>query len=101
MPGTNGQPSGHSCSPRPYSPDLAMSNFYLFGRLKRQLYGRTMDSEPNLLETVTQILNESSKNERKNVFLHRKKDIIRSPTMMDNFSLVIEMLRCFDIISVD
>jgi hypothetical protein len=40
----------------PYLPDLAIVDFCLFGRLKRQLSGRTLDNEQNVLETITEVL---------------------------------------------
>jgi hypothetical protein len=49
----------------PHSPDLAIAGFYLFGRLKRQLSGRTLDSEDNVLETITETLSELPKDEIK------------------------------------
>lgn len=36
----------------PYSPDLAPSDFYLFGRLKAHLRGKTFDSEKDLISCV-------------------------------------------------
>jgi hypothetical protein len=55
-----------------YSPDLAITDFYLFENLKRQVPGRTLDIEDNVLEMVTEILNKSPKDEVKNAFLHWK-----------------------------
>jgi hypothetical protein len=37
---------------------LAIADFDLFDRLKQQLSGRTLDSEENVLKTVTEILSE-------------------------------------------
>jgi hypothetical protein len=51
---------------------LAITDFYLFEKLKRQVSGRTLDIEHNVLETVTEILNEFPKDEVKNAFLHWK-----------------------------
>jgi hypothetical protein len=54
----------------PYSPDLAIAGFYLFGRLKQQLSGRTLDTEKNLLETITDNLRELPNDEVKRPFAH-------------------------------
>jgi transposase len=49
---------GASVFPPPYSPDLATADIYLFDWLKQRLSGRTLDSEENVLEMITEILNE-------------------------------------------
>jgi hypothetical protein len=59
-PKTDGQPSV-----RPYSPDLVIADFYLFGRLKQQLSRKTLESEENVLETITEILGKLRKYEVK------------------------------------
>jgi hypothetical protein len=51
---------------------LAIADFYLFGRLKQQFSGRTLDNEENVLETITKILNEPPQEEVKSVFVHWK-----------------------------
>jgi hypothetical protein len=56
----------------PYSRDLAIADFYLFGRLKQQLSGGTLDSERNVLETVTEALRVLPKDVVKSAFLHSK-----------------------------
>jgi hypothetical protein len=56
----------------PYSPDLAIADFSLFGRLKHQLSGRTMASEDEVLENVTEILNALPGDEVTNAFSHWK-----------------------------
>jgi 4-alpha-glucanotransferase len=68
------QMANHQCvrvphAPPPYSPDLAIAAFYLFGRLKEQLSGRTLDTEEDVLETITEILSELPKNKVRNAFL--------------------------------
>jgi hypothetical protein len=55
-----------------YSRDLAIADFYLFGRLKQQLSERTLDSEEKVFETITEILRELPKDEMKNVLVHWK-----------------------------
>jgi hypothetical protein len=57
----------------PIFPDLIIADFDLFRWSKQQLSGRIVDSQQNLLETVTEILNELPKNEVKLYFLHWKK----------------------------
>jgi histone-lysine N-methyltransferase SETMAR len=42
----------------PYSPDLAPSDFWLFGYLKTSLVGQTFDEPEQLLEAITEFLNE-------------------------------------------
>jgi hypothetical protein len=44
-----------------YSPDLAITDFDLFVRSKHKFFGSTFDSEQNVLETITEILNELPK----------------------------------------
>jgi hypothetical protein len=61
------------CVPHsPYSPDVAITDFYLFGRLQQQLSRTTLDSEENVLETVTEILSELRKSQGKSAFRHWK-----------------------------
>jgi hypothetical protein len=55
------------------SPDMGIADFYLFGPSKQQLSGRTMHSEKNVLETVSEILSELPKDEVKNAFEHWKR----------------------------
>jgi hypothetical protein len=62
-PRTNGQPSVRPCSPPPYSPALAIADFCPFVWLKQQLSKRTLDSEENVLETISDIMSELPKNE--------------------------------------
>jgi hypothetical protein len=64
--------TGASVFPTPYSPDLAIADFYLFGRSKEQLSGRTLGKQENMLETVTEILSERPKDEVKNALMHWK-----------------------------
>ena len=52
----------------PYSPDIAPSDFYLFGYVKGLLAGRTFQSADELLSAVTEILNEISEKTLLRVF---------------------------------
>lgn len=52
----------------PYSPDLALSDFYLFGFLKDKLKGQKFTSPDQLKEAIIEILSSISRDE-KNVFL--------------------------------
>ena len=52
----------------PYSPDIAPSNFFLFGYIKSKLNGQHFDSVESLLEEVQEILSEISKETLKKVF---------------------------------
>jgi histone-lysine N-methyltransferase SETMAR len=42
----------------PYSPDLPPSDFWLFGHMKTSLVGQTFDEPKQLLEVITEFLNE-------------------------------------------
>ncbi len=52
----------------PYSPDLAPSDFFLFGYLKKLLEGEEFDSEIELFDRVTEILKGISKSVLKSVY---------------------------------
>ena len=52
----------------PYSPDLAPSDFFLFGFLKNQLEGEKFDDFQQLHEKITEILAEISKDTLAKVF---------------------------------
>ena len=54
----------------PYSPDLAPSDFYLFGAVKNKLKGSKFTSSDELKEALIEILNAISQTERKRVFEH-------------------------------
>jgi hypothetical protein len=54
------------------SSTVAIADFYLFVRLKRQLLQSTLDSEENLLETVTEIRSELPNDKVKSSFVHLK-----------------------------
>jgi hypothetical protein len=43
---------------RPYSPDLAPSDFWIFGHMKTALVGQTFEEPEELLEAVMEFLNE-------------------------------------------
>jgi len=52
----------------PFSPDIAASDFYLFGFLKDRLAGQVFESADELFEGITQILNKIPQETLKNVF---------------------------------
>jgi hypothetical protein len=54
----------------PYSPDLAPSDFWLFGQIKISLAGRVFNDVDELLEAVIQFLNEIQPAELYLVFHH-------------------------------
>jgi hypothetical protein len=55
---------------RPYSPDLAPSKFWLFGHVKTSLVGQIFDEPEQLLEAITEFLNEIQPPEVVAVFSH-------------------------------
>jgi hypothetical protein len=62
----------HRCVRLPhllYSADLAIQDFCLFGRLKQQPSKRILNSEENVVETITEILRELRKDEAKSAFV--------------------------------
>lgn len=52
----------------PYSPDIAPSDFFLFGYTKVKLKGHRFEEESDLVEEITDILNKISVEKRKEVF---------------------------------
>lgn len=66
---------GFSRAPHPpYSPDLAPSDFYLFGYIKNRLKGKRFKSRDDLKEEIFEILRSISIEKRKSVFeewIHR------------------------------
>jgi hypothetical protein len=54
----------------PYSPDLAICDFYLFGRIKERLAGVTAIDENDLRNEITAILGEISDEEKMRAFDH-------------------------------
>jgi hypothetical protein len=52
----------------PYSPDISPSDFYLFGKVKSALIAREILNEIDLLEAVTEILNDIVGAELQRVF---------------------------------
>jgi hypothetical protein len=54
----------------PYSPDIAPSNFWLFGHMKKSLDDRTFDEAEQLLEAITEFLDEIHPSELEVVFSH-------------------------------
>lgn len=54
----------------PYSPDIAPSDFYLFGVIKAKLKGMSFDQPEELYDAIIEILSEISTDELLKVFLH-------------------------------
>jgi hypothetical protein len=54
----------------PYSPDLAICDFYLFGHLKERLAGITVNGANDLEHEVTSILAGISRDEKVRAFDH-------------------------------
>ena len=52
----------------PFSPDIAPSDFYLFGYIKKVLEGQSFDSPEQLLQTVNQILDSIPSQELQDTF---------------------------------
>lgn len=52
----------------PYSPDIAPSDFYLFGNLKTNLKGKEFENEEELLRFISDFLNHISHDELMSVF---------------------------------
>jgi hypothetical protein len=52
----------------PYSQDISLSDFSLFGKVKNALIGQEISDEIDLLELVTEILSGISHNELQAVF---------------------------------
>jgi hypothetical protein len=71
-----------------------MTDFHLFGRLQQQLSGRTLDSEQNVAETVTEILNALPKNKMKSAFYIERKDVRGSQTIVKTSILVRKNSTC-------
>jgi histone-lysine N-methyltransferase SETMAR len=45
----------------PYSPDLALSDFYLFPKLKTKLRGRRLGSNKGVIEAVNEFFEDQSR----------------------------------------
>jgi hypothetical protein len=54
----------------PYSPDLGPSNFWVFSHVKTPLVRQTVDEPEQLLEAITELLNEIQLPEVVAVFRH-------------------------------
>jgi hypothetical protein len=54
----------------PYSPDLAPSDFWLFGHVKTSLVGKTLDAPEDLLGAVTEFSEEIQPSRREIAFSH-------------------------------
>jgi hypothetical protein len=59
----------HVPSP-PFSPDLALSDFWIFGHIKNSLVGQTFDGPEDLLEDIIAFLGEIQASELQIVFGH-------------------------------
>ena len=57
------------CDHPAFSPDLAASDFYLFGKVKNELKGSEFDSEDELFEAIVQILYGISREELESVMI--------------------------------
>jgi hypothetical protein len=62
----------------PYSPDLAPSDFFLFGHIKRLLGGYHFENAGELLSMVVKIIDAITKEMRENVFFEwrRRLDVV-------------------------
>jgi transposase len=58
-----------------YSPDFAPSDFWLFGHVKTSLVGQTFDEPEQLLEAITEFLNEIQPPEVASVLSHWAKRV--------------------------
>lgn len=62
---------GFKRTPQPaYSPDVAPSDFYLFGYLEEKIKGHSYNDTDELFEAIIEILNSISRDEIKSVFDH-------------------------------
>ena len=52
----------------PYSPDIAPSDFFLFGYVKEQLKGKSFRDGDKLFQMISKIINSVSEKTRKKVF---------------------------------
>jgi hypothetical protein len=80
---------------------LAIANFRLCGRLKQQLSGRTLGSEANMLETITEILTELPKDEMKRHSCIGQKDASGPQAIMEISIRISQTPSYFDIVSLD
>jgi hypothetical protein len=62
--------SDFACAAPPDSPDIALSDFRLFGYMKNSLAGRTFDEPEQLLEAITEFLDEIQPSELEALFSH-------------------------------
>ncbi len=69
----------------PYSPDIAPSDFYLFGYIKEKLKGIVFDSPQELFDRISEILGEISKDTLKKVFLNWRKRLLKVIDTKGNF----------------
>lgn len=61
-----------------YSPDLAPSDYYLFGKIKHQLLGCTFPDSESLVSAITRIFSEIDKDELVSVFMSWKERVARA-----------------------
>ena len=61
----------------PYSPDIAPSDFYLFGYIKENLKGCKFESKEQLFSAITDIVSNISKDTLIKVFNHWKKRLLK------------------------
>jgi hypothetical protein len=52
----------------PFSPDLAPSDFYLFGKPKTTLMGSVFENEPELLDGIMRVLDRRTRDELESAF---------------------------------
>jgi hypothetical protein len=64
-----------------YSPDLAICDFWLFGRLKREFPGITIDTEEDLIEQILIIRQSIPQSEIRRTFAHWQE---RCQCLVDN-----------------
>jgi histone-lysine N-methyltransferase SETMAR len=60
----------------PYSPDIAPSDFYLFGRIKGMLVGKSFESREDLLSEVVKITKMIPRDELCRVFEEWKRRLV-------------------------
>ena len=69
----------------PYSPDIAPSDFFLFGYMKEKLKGRRFNSKEELLEAIHSILGAISEQKLKEVFLEWERRFQQVIASTDNY----------------
>ena len=69
----------------PYSPDIAPSDFYLFGYLKEKLKGYKFNSKEELLSEIISILEEIPEQKLKEVFIAWERKLRQVITSNGNY----------------